>query len=178
MRAPAAANRLIRLPARKAAHRAGSRRGQAFLELGISLVFLLILFSVMVDLGYAFYTLMAMRDAAQEAASYGAICPYTSTGERNDLLIRERLRLSATSPLDMRDIDINDITIQFTDTDGNIIEPPGVGVLGGSVVVTFTIRHQIMVPFLGAIIGRNDYPLTVTVADTVIRSKWLDQCDY
>ena len=155
-----------------------SERGQGFLELGISLVFLLILFSVMIDLGYTFYTLMAMRDAAQEAASYGAICPFDSTGARNDLLIRERLRLSATSPLDMRDIDLNDITIEFTNVDGTVIESPGVAVLGGSVVVEFTIHHQILVPFLGGIIGQNGYPLTVSVADTVIRSKWLDQCDY
>ncbi len=169
----------LKLPSdRTPSNRPGSERGQGFLELGISLVFLLILFSVMVDLGYAFYTLMAMRDAAQEAASYGAICPFDSTGARNDLLIRERLRLSATTPLDMRDIDLNDITIQFTNVDGTIIESPGVAVLGGSVVITFTIHHQILVPFLGGIIGRDGYPLTVTVADTVIRSKWLTQCDY
>jgi Flp pilus assembly protein TadG len=163
--------------------RPGAERGQAFLELAISLVFLLILFSFMIDVGYAFYTLMAMRDAAQEAASYGAICPLKDDGARNTDLIQQRLRTSATSPLDMDDIDAADISITYNDADGNPVvatDPVELAmrVIGGSVIVEFTFDHHILVPFLGAVIGRYEYPLTVTVADTIIRNKWLEQCSY
>jgi len=148
------------------------------MELAISLVFLLILLSFLIDLGYAFYTIMAMRDAAQEAASYGAICPFEEDGTSQNLdRIRLRLRSSATAPLDVNDIDEGQVEIIFINTAGHELNADEAPVLGGSVKVTLTVNHAIMVPFLGAVIGRYDYPLTVEVADTVIRSKWMDHCD-
>jgi hypothetical protein len=159
------------------------QRGQAFTELAISLLFLLILMSVMIDLGWAFYTLIALRDAAQEAASYGAICPFEEDNlTANTALIRERLRLSATAPIDMRDIDLNDIEIWFTDlpdpADPDDLTAITTPVMGGNIVVRVTIQHKIMTPFAGAFIGTQEYPLTVQIADTVMRSKWLNQCQY
>lgn len=135
-------------------------RGQGFMELAISLVFLLVLLSAVIDLGWAFYTMIALRDAAQEAASFGAMCP-TNTG-----LIRERLRLSASTPLDMDDIDPNDITIEVVDPTTEVVKPVA---LGMNMRVTVTVHHQIMTPFVGAFIGRQEYPLTVTVSDTIMR---------
>lgn len=152
--------------------------GQSMVEFGISLLFLLMILSVMIELGYAFYTLISLRDTVQEGASYGSICPIQADGSRNVDLIKQRVVTSAAAPIDMRDIDINNITVNFTDKLGNEIASPGSPVLGGSVVISVTIQHEITVPFLGSIIGTNTYPLTVTVADTVLRSKWLSQCSY
>lgn len=140
--------------------RTRSERGQSFMELAISLIFLLIMLTVMIDLGWAFYSMIALRDAAQEAASFGAMCP-------DEDLIAERLRLSATAPIDMNDIpdDEDHILVEFIDTDGNPADP----VRGNLVRVTAQIDHQIIVPFAGTFLGRTSYPLRVNVADTVMR---------
>lgn len=154
------------------------QRGQAFIELALTLMFLLLLVSVVIDLGWAFYTMISLRDAVQEAASYGAMCPMQSdNATQNTALIRQRLRLSATTPLDMDDIDPSNVTVVFTHPSGTVLGPSATPIMGGSVVITATIDHQIMTPFLGAIIGRQNYPLTVSVSNTVMRSKWMQPCD-
>ena len=151
-----------------------SEKGQSFVELAMTLLFLLILLSATVDLGWAFYTMITLRDAVQEAAAYGSICAFNeaSDGPNTDL-IEQRLLLSVTDPIDMADVEAIDVS--FTDEDGNEVAVP---VLSGAVVVRATVLHKIVTPFVGAFIGRYDYPLTVEVADTVMRSKWLNQCDY
>ena len=170
---------------RVSARSARGERGQSFVELAISLVFLLVLFSVMVDLGYAFYTMITLRDTVQEAATYGAICPIKEvaavapnppTLSRNEALIKERLKVSAIAPIDMKDVTL--VTVKFTKANGDIITPPDLPVVGGSVIIEATINHHILVPFAATFIGTTDYPLTVTVAETVVRSKWLAQCEY
>lgn len=140
-------------------HRRGER-GQGFMELAISLVFLLMLLAVVIDLGWAFYELIALRDAAQEAASFGAMCP------TNIPLVTERLRLSATTPLSMEDIPPANIQITIIDpANGN----PTAVARGMAIRVSATVDHDIMTPFLGAIIGRQTYPLNVNVTDTILR---------
>ena len=151
-----------------------SERGQSFTELAISLVFLLTLLSAVIDIGWAFYTMIALRDAAQEAAAYGAICPFASDSVTpNTNLIRQRLMVSVTDPIDLRDLDPADILISFTNKSGTAVSTP---VMEGNVVVSATIHHTILTPFVGTFIGTQEYPITVTVADTVMRSKWLQQC--
>lgn len=137
-------------------------RGQSFLELALSMVFLLVLLAAVIDLGWAFYTLIALRDATQEAASYGSICPV------NETKIRDRLRMSASTPLNMNDIDPANISVQFIDpiTGLSGMTPT----VGNSIRVTATVQHRIMTPLIGGFIGNNwNYPLTVSVADTILR---------
>jgi Flp pilus assembly protein TadG len=153
-----------------------SERGQSMVEMAGSLLFLAMLLSVVIDVGWAFYTLTTLRDTVQEASAYGAICPFDKDNvSPNTALITERFRLSVTAPIDMRLIDPADIIITFTDAGGTVVTTP---VMGGSVRVQVTMQHEILVPFLGSIIGSQHYPLTVAVTNTVMRSKWLDQCDY
>lgn len=52
-----------------------SENGQSMLELAVSIVVLLILLAGIVDLGRVAFYYIAMRDAAQEGASYGSIFP-------------------------------------------------------------------------------------------------------
>jgi Flp pilus assembly protein TadG len=140
-----------------------SERGQSFMELGISLVFLLVLLTVVIDLGWAFYTMIALRDTAQEAASYGIMCP-------DDYLIRERLRNSTSAPLNASDIDNGNVTVEFLDPlTGYAVSPPQHGDL---VRVSVTIQHQIIVPFVATFIGTTSYPLSVNVSDTLM----VDHC--
>jgi Flp pilus assembly protein TadG len=136
-----------------------SERGQSFLELGVSLIFLLILLAAVVDLGWAFYTMTALRDTAQEAASFGTMCPDKD-------LIKQRLRLSTSAPLSMQDVDNGNISITFLDvTDGTELTE---GKHGDLVHVSVEIQHKIVTPFVGSFIGRWEYPLMAEVSDTIM----------
>lgn len=133
-------------------------QGQSFVELSLSLVFLLTLLSVVIDLGWALYTLVAMRDAAQEGASFAALCQNTSK-------IVSRMQDSATTPLNMSDI--KDYKIEYLNSSGNV---DGLVTYGYVVKVTLTVPHKILVPFIGSFIGNKDgYPLTVSATDTVMQ---------
>lgn len=147
-------------------------RGQAFLELAVSLVFLLILLAAVIDLGWAFYTLIAMRDAAQEAASYAALCPVLDgETDKNYSGVETRLKASASAPLNINDINLDPIKDKI-----RWFEPDGVTPLadtdlpqrGDMVKVRFTVYHHILTPFVGTFIGTWEYPLEVEVADTVM----------
>jgi Flp pilus assembly protein TadG len=146
-------------------------RGQSFMELAISLVFLLILLSVVIELGWAFYTMTALRDTAQEAASFAAICP-SRGGAANTDEIKERLQASATAPINGSDISLDDIQVNYYSAGGGEI---GVATHGDIVRVSVTIHHKIIVPFAGSFLGDTySYPLTATVSDTVMTTECKD----
>ena len=145
---------------RKQWFRKNTERGQSFMELAISLVFLLILVSVMVDLGWAFYTLISLRDITQEATAYGSMCAKDQVG------IEERFRKSATSPLDANDI--SDFELQYCNpstmicTTNNPLE-------GNFITITATYQHHIVTPFIGAFIGNvQEYPLSVNSSNSIM----------
>lgn len=139
-----------------------TERGQSFMELAVSMVFLLILFSAAVDLGWAFYTMISLRDTAQEAASFGAMCT-------NQTKVEERLKLSASAPIDMKQI--ADIKVCFS-SPGSPGSCKASGIVrGDDVTVTVRYMHQIVTPFVGAFINTQEYPLVVTVSDTVMQDK-------
>ena len=142
-----------------------SEKGQSFVELGLSMVFLIILLSAVIDLGWAFFTMIALRDAAQEAATVGAICPPKTATE--EAKIRARAKASASAPLDMS---------KFQDSQINVcIVSPGSSTcgasvaLGNSVQVTINYDHNIVTPFVGGFIGTQKYPLSARASDTIMR---------
>jgi hypothetical protein len=141
-------------------HKDGER-GQGFMELAISLVFLLVLFSAMVDLAWAFYTLISLRDAVQEAAAYGSMCP-----DRLDL-IEVRLRQSASAPVDMNQI--ADFDIKYCNPVPNGTCRTTNPQRGDYLRVRVSYLHEIITPFVGAFINRQTYPLEVIVSDTIMR---------
>ena len=141
-----------------------SERGQSFMELAISIVFLLILLAAVIDLGWAYYTMTALRDTAQEAASYGTMCPDID-------LIKQRLRLSTTAPIKATDIDPNKIQVTFLDaTTGDPLDltNPATKKKGNIVKVWVEIEHHIETPFISTFIGTTTYPLRVDVSDTIM----------
>jgi Flp pilus assembly protein TadG len=147
---------------RKTITRGKGERGQAFMELAISIVFLLVLLAAVIDLGWAFYEMIALRDAAQEAASFGSMCPPATSVEEDKIL--ERLALSATAPIDMADVTSS---VEMVDPLTNT--PVTTVTLGNSVRVSATINHHILTPMVGTFIGTYEYPLTVTVSSTIMR---------
>lgn len=142
-------------------------RGQAFMELAISLIFLLTLLSAMIDLGWAFYTMVALRDAAQEAAVYASMCP------NHPDLIMDRLQQSATAPLNIADIPLDQIDVCVMDPmnppascdAGPVLDPD----FGYSMRVEVWVNHEIRTPFVSSFIGTTTYPLAVDATAAILR---------
>jgi len=133
-------------------------RGQSFVELGISMMFLLILLATVIELGWVLFTMIAMRDSAQEGASFASLC-------QNTKMITSRMQDSATAPLDISDIE--DFKIEYIDSDGEV---NGMITYGYTVRATLTVQHQLLVPFVGSFIGnKGSLPLTVDATDTIMQ---------
>lgn len=137
---------------------ANKERGQAFVELALSLTFLLVLMAVAIDLGWVLFTMVAMRDSVQEAAAFASQC-------QNTQMIVSRMKDSATAPLNIDDI--QDFKIEYFDASGNA---NGLVSYGYTVRATLTVEHKILVPFVGAFIGnKGSIPLTVHATDTIMQ---------
>jgi Flp pilus assembly protein TadG len=76
-------------------NRRRSEGGQTLVELALTAVFMMVLFSVVVDLGRMFFTYVALRDASQEGAAYASIDPW------NTEAITARVRASSNTPIDL-----------------------------------------------------------------------------
>jgi Flp pilus assembly protein TadG len=141
--------------------------GQSMVELAVSLVFLLTLIAGVVDLGRAFFTHIALRDAAQEGALYGSINANTKTD--ND--IETRVADVLSDRVDLSDLDV---TVERVDP-GDPSDPSDDSVVAydascGGYNITVTVAYQnfpITMPFLGAIIGQQ-VDLSANVVDTIL----------
>jgi Flp pilus assembly protein TadG len=126
-------------------------KGQSLVELAFSLTFLLILLGGIVDLGRAFFTYMAMRDAVQEGALYGSINP-TLTPEIKDHVINSgNIVPDILAPGDVT------VTVLGTPCTGSSIR-----------VQALYNNFPITMPFIGALIGRQTVPIRATITDTIL----------
>jgi hypothetical protein len=152
--------------------------GQSLVEFSISAILIILLLVAVADFGRAFFTYLSMRDAAQEGALYGAICP------RHVTRIEERVRSTGNLPVNLAD----DTQVNFDcyyqhDIDGDgEIEPgeswrctsgvtplPGYGIRIEVLYPNFVITT----PLLGSIIG-NSISLRAEVIDTILRVPDID----
>lgn len=143
-----------------------SERGQSLVELSISLLVLLYLLSGAVEFGLAFFQFVQLRDAAQEGALYGSMDP-TNPGSLVPDPIETRVRAASSSPIDLADPGLVTVTITAHDAAGNSLPVNG-ACEGDSLTVEVEFEHQIFMPFIPALIGRNTLPLRAVVTDTVL----------
>lgn len=136
-------------------------KGQSLVEFALSVSFVLLLLVGIMDFGYAFFTMVMLRDAAQEGATYGAICPDDLAG------VADRLRESAREPINLSAIRDDQIQICFTLPGSDSCGAPMT--LGNDVQVTVSYPHEIMTPFMGSILGTQEYTLTVSATDSLLR---------
>jgi Flp pilus assembly protein TadG len=142
-----------------------SERGQSFIELGISMVFLLVLMSGVMDLGRVIFTYIALRDAVQEGAAYSAMNPNDCAGSIT------RIRQHTSGAVDLSDGNI-DVTIKInnavctttlTTAVLNDICP------GGQVEVVAKYNNFVIAtPFIGAIVGGQSVSFDTKVIDSII----------
>ncbi len=156
-----------------------SSRGQSLVELAISLTIMLLLLSGAVTFGMAYFSYVAMRDAAQEGALFASTDPCVDSnasgacnaGDDVNLAgIRARVRGASTAPIDFRvggpvpDGYITAATIGSPCEDST-------GGIPNAVRVTVEYDYPVFMPFLGAIIGGQQIHLTATVTDTILEPR-------
>ncbi len=139
-------------------------RGQSMVELALFITILMALLAGTVDLGRGFFTWLAMRDAAQEAATYGAInppggnvtctplsAPYPQICQRAYDNLNQVLNNSSTQVIVL-------VTL-----------PDGASCLGHTIQVDIEDpTFPLTVPFLGTIIGSDTITIHATINDTIL----------
>lgn len=147
-----------------------SEKGQSLVELGVSMVLVLILLSGLVDLGRAIFTLLAMQDAAEEGLVYGVGFP-THCNQ-----IEDRVRYNLSNEVLPTDISVS---IYVENAGGTIdIEgrryslcadtPYNLVYAEKHMQIVLTQNFHITMPFLGTFTGQ-EIPLRATANGVILR---------
>jgi Flp pilus assembly protein TadG len=124
--------------------------GQSLSELAITFTLGLLLLGGAVDIGRAYFSYIAVRDAAQEGATYGAMFPTTSTSD-----VINRVRISSSSPVDLSNT--SDILVTPVKTCGT-----------NTYSVTVTYMFEPIMPITSTIFGTGGFPIRSTVTQTIL----------
>lgn len=131
-----------------------SERGQSLMELAVSFTVLVLLLAVVVDAGRAFFSYLAVREAAEEGAVYGSLNPTDDAG------IIDRVRTSSNAPVNLADtttVTVTPLVVGTACADGT-----------NQVQVTVSYMFTLTMPFLSTIIGTNQFPLALTANSTIL----------
>ena len=127
--------------------------GQSMVELALTITLLMVLLAGTVDLGRAFFTWLALRDAAQEGASYGSV--YPSRVEDIKERVWDNLEQVATDPRNAVKVIV-----------GYIDHP----CLGNTILVSVDYPNfPLTMPFLGTILGSQTLSIHATVNDSILK---------
>ncbi len=146
--------------------------GQSLVELAMSMVLLLTLLAGLVDLGRAFFTYIALRDAAQEGASYASVAKPDALNTSSEVAayctaIETRARSTSSNPVDLT---MADVSVQTLINGNDCASLPAANVcMGGAVSVRVSYQNfPITMPFMGIILGTQTLPLSAVVVDTIL----------
>ena len=139
-----------------------NERGQSLVELAVSLVLLLLLLSGAVEFGMAFFQFIQLRDAAQEGALYGSINPDQPVN------IESRTRGASNSPINLADTSAVTIVISIDGIDSSNASYGTVDCEGHGLKVKVSYNHHIFMPFITAVLGSDEIPLSAEVTDTIL----------
>lgn len=144
-------------------------RGQSLVELALSLTAILMLLSGAVDFGMAFFSYVALRDAAQEGAIYASINGRADGILDSDSLtkIRTRVRKASSGPVKLSTLSDSQITVELTNGPGTFCVPPP-GNPPNGIRITVAYDYPLIMPLLGAVLGTQTIPLRATVTDTML----------
>ena len=136
-----------------------NKKGQSLVELAITITILLTLLAGAFDIGSAFLDFVAMRDAAQEGATYASIFPTDTTGIINSV------QLSSSQPINFSTF-VEDCT--EGSPNGICIEWQGDQCSGNQVTITVRYVYRLIVPFFGGFLGTQDIPLSARVTNEIM----------
>jgi Flp pilus assembly protein TadG len=146
-------------------HETRVENGQSMVEFAFGMVILVIILVGIVDLGRAFFIFMALRDAAQEGAVYGSICP------EDVAKIEERVRSISSEPVDFTDTGQVEVACAFITFGGETPCNGTVPTAGNGIRVSVTYHNFVItMPFLGAFIGSQTIDISAHVMDTILRT--------
>jgi hypothetical protein len=128
-------------------------QGQGLVEFSLVAIILLVLLVGLLDLGRALFTYMAMRDAAQEGATYGSIYP----GENASIVLRTRD--TSKRPVDLTDTSLVDVQVR-------LLGPACAG--SGIEVEVVYPEFPLTTPLLASILGNDTIPIRAKVTDTIL----------
>lgn len=145
-------------------------RGQALVETALVAVFLLLLLSVAVDLGRAFFTVVALQNAVGEGALYGSAFPnrWAATGPRyrfadpNNITYRVKNESVNSRWLNASEVTVS---IQFLDGSGS---PVSTGNAGMPIVVTATYPFDLIGPLPGLLGFQNSLTLRASARQVML----------
>lgn len=132
-------------------------KGQSLVELGISFVFIMFLLSGAVEFGIAYFQYVQLLDAAQEGALYGSMYP------KDVVEIKNRVRASSNSPIDLSDPSV-DIIVLVNDGQKDNIQACEKDALS----VTVRYPHKIFMPLMPQLLGTDVIMIRGEVVDTIL----------
>ncbi|GAB4465842.1 MAG: hypothetical protein Kow0070_28470 [Anaerolineales bacterium] len=142
-----------------------SERGQSLVEFGISLVVILFLLAGAMEFGLALFQFIQLRDAAQEGAVYGSICPIATE-------IEARVRNHSASPVDLSVTSGPDaVTVVVQGRDGTTATAKDINLvkIGDGVYVEVSFNHKLFMPFATLFTGgSNTITIRASVTNTVL----------
>jgi len=124
-------------------------RGESLVEFAIGITFLLVILAGILDLGRAYFSYIALQDAAQEGASYASIAPGDLSG------IRERVRTTSSGPIDFLSFKDSQIDVRLI----------GGSCAGSGIKVTISFDFNLVAPFFSG----NILPLSAEATDTILQ---------
>jgi Flp pilus assembly protein TadG len=166
-------DKLMKPPKKMARKISRRERGQSLTELALSFMIIAFLLSGAIDFGRGYFTLIALRDAAQEGAIYASLAPADEDG------ILDRIKDSSSGPLRLA----TDPKLTFTvDTWGkNPPDEPNAGEVycsgfyldGGArkantVTVTVVYQFPITMALIQVMVPGNMIELTAASAYTIL----------
>jgi Flp pilus assembly protein TadG len=125
------------------------QRGQSMVELAVFLMVILWLLAGAIDFGVGFLSYVAIRDAAQEGATYGSLHP----ADTADIIAR--VRASSSSPVNLEDTSVVNVDVL----------PIGQECAGNPLTVRVVYDYALMMPLLSIITGN---PIHITAKSTSV----------
>lgn len=142
-------------------------RGQAMVEAAISLIFLLLMLSALVDFGRLFFTYLAMNNAAAEGAYYGTAFPLRvnsgNSPDPDNIIYRTRNEV----PDDVTQlIDWSQATIRVEY--GSTVTPPPVG---SALTVRVIYPFRMIGPLPGLIGWNGQFNIQAAATQTILTNR-------
>ena len=137
----------------KRTQRSGSRgeKGQSLVEFSLMIIILTSLLLGILDIGRAYFTFLALQDAAGEGASYAAQYPTYITSSNAADPNNVTYRVKNAAPVGTL-VDWTSATVTVANS-GSIAQ-------GQPITVTVTTSYQLLTPFVGTIVGSQTLPLS------------------
>ena len=141
--------------------------GQSLIEFTLMMVFMIILLMGVLDLGRAYFTYLALKDAAAEGAYFGSVYPQCVDANGWDNL---SLACAGDNNIPHR---VTHSAVQggLVDWGSAVITTTLPATLAAGQVLTVSVSYQykLITPFVGAIANGQELKLSAASAATIIR---------